>query len=190
MVSVFLAVLCPAVQPCTNLTSPVPRHFVQVTRSRVAFPPQLSTGFPRYRCPLFTSSEDPWFLRRSCSSKKLHAHPRLFPSLRDGDGGDMMTEVVVPPKYYEVDRVAATSGKTLGVVLARLFLFERDDRFTFILHRDRMTTSFATRNQLEKTLSVYCVNITNNVLLRTAHSLIINAKLKNRSIRKRIHVAM
>jgi len=52
-----------------------------------------------------------------------------------------MTEVVIPPKYYEVDRVAATSGKTpLGVVLARLFFFERDDRFTFIiLYRDRMT---------------------------------------------------
>lgn len=40
-----------------------------------------------------------------------------------------------PPKYYEVDRVAATSGKTLSLVLARLFLFERDDRFTFILSR-------------------------------------------------------
>lgn len=58
----------------------------------------------------------------------------------------MMTEVVVPPKYYEVDRVAATSGKTLGVVLARLFLFVRDDRLTFILHRDRMTTYFETRS--------------------------------------------
>lgn len=47
----------------------------------------------------------------------------------------MMTEVVVPPKCYEVDRVAATSGKTLGVILARLFLFERDDRFAILISR-------------------------------------------------------
>ena len=46
-----------------------------------------------------------------------------------------MTEMVVPPKYYEVDRVAAISGKKLGVILARLFLFERDDQFAILISR-------------------------------------------------------
>lgn len=119
-------------RPGNSITRGVPP-----TNSR---PGSLGTG-----CPLLASS-DSRFLRRSRSRKKLHARPRLFPSLWDGDGGDA-TEVVVPPKYYEVDRVAATSGKTpLGVVLARLFRFGRDDRFTFILYRDRMTTFFVKKN--------------------------------------------
>ena len=116
VVSVFLAVLCPAVQPHLTCATPL-RPGNSITRGP---PTTLVQVLSVYRCPLLTSS-DLWSLRHSCSRKKLHARPRLFPSL--WDGGDVM-EVVVPPKYYEVDRVAATSGKTpLAVVLAWLFLF-------------------------------------------------------------------
>lgn len=78
VVSVFLAVLCPR-SPCTNLTSPVPRRFVQVTRSRVAFSPRLP-GAPRREpgCPhssLLEAAAGPRFFR-SRSRKKLRAPPR------------------------------------------------------------------------------------------------------------------